>query len=74
MLIICNQLLKTDKLIVICIVLAKFKNNSNSSLSNIITRTSSSTPSLPDVSNDSPSTPVASIDQVVSADNLTVKV
>ncbi|VVC42226.1 Hypothetical protein CINCED_3A002842 [Cinara cedri] len=54
---------------------AKFKGSSNSTLSNIMTRMSSSTPSLPEASNDTTiaNVSVSSIDQAVSADNLAAK-
>lgn len=55
---------------------AKFKCNSNATFSNIMTRMSSSTPSLPEASNDSSnnSVSIAGSDQAVSADNLAAKV
>lgn len=57
-------------------ILAKFKSSPNSTFSNIMTRMSSSTPSLPEASNDSSSTnvSVASTDQAASAENLAAKV
>lgn len=56
--------------------IAKFKSTPNATFSNVMTRMSSSTPSLPDASNDSSSTnvSVASTDQASSADNLAAKV
>lgn len=60
----------------IYIAIAKFKSSPNSTFSNIMTRMSNSTPSLPEASNDSLCTnvSVASTDQAASADNLAAKV
>jgi len=66
----------TDNKLYIFYTLAKFKSSSNSTFSNIMTRMSNSTPSLPEASNDSLCTnvSVASTDQAASADNLAAKV
>lgn len=66
----------SPSLLILFFVLAKFKSSPNSTLSNIMTRMSSSTPSLPEASNDSSSNnvSVSSTDQTASADNLASKV
>lgn len=51
-----------------------FKNIPNSTLSSIMTRISSSTPILPEASNDNNTASVTSTDQISSAENLAVKV
>jgi len=52
-----------------------FKNIPNTTLSNIMTRMSSSTPILPESSNDNNAVAsVTSTDQISSAENLAVKV
>lgn len=62
--------------VLLLLYIAKFKSSPNSTFSNIMTRMSSSTPSLPEASNDTPNTnvSVASTDQAASADNLAAKV